>query len=686
MWTENMLSGLDVRRRKVSDLLDVMVSKGNFSMNALKRAVLAFIVERGLDSEEAIGMVKAKGMNVEEMYSIGEGIFECGDKELPEDACKLKVDEMIKLHCESCEVCSGIGLQVTCRFWKMAKCIRNGWKIPVNSGEIRPKYKQKGNYPSTNYYSESVNEEINSMKANGVLREVEGIMEGVISPMSAVIKNSDILRAKTLVKVKISDQHSLREANEKLKEVKEKKVKTRIAVDLSATGINGASPTPPFSYPSPQDGLQLVTRNCWLGKTDLERYFYCFPLAEESYKWFMVAWLGIIYYFIRATFGYSTCPYYCSTWSAEFSRWLNYRGIRTAHMVDDYLVSGESQEEVKDKLKAVTVLFVLVGFSLAVEKEEIGQRISFLGVLIDTQRMMLSFESVVARSMLLQLKEYVTLIEQGRDMDETTIRGVAGKLQWYSEVLQSGKVHLRSWWLYLKYRSKLSHRLRYKLIVDTKWWIRILQVWAAGQINEIEYPIISAAELKSDPRSVEVVSSDASGTDGFGYIYGHMEDMDPSYYSRQWGGDYEFVTSHTGELQALRHYLKHRFRVGSKVLVWMTDCLSAMWTVNQGRCKEETGLIILEEIFELCDQHRVQLIALWVPREDNMLSDFLSHLSVTLNRSEYEGRSIRNLCVFKGHGIESGAKKMGKRIEEDRRSISELVYREGHDFIPSLSI
>ena len=40
-------------------------------------------------------------------------------------------------------------------------------------------------------------------------------------------------------------------------------------------------------------------------------------------------------------------------------------------MVDDYLVSGESQEEVKDKLRAVTALFVLVGFSLAVEKEEI---------------------------------------------------------------------------------------------------------------------------------------------------------------------------------------------------------------------------------------------------------------------------------------------------------------------------
>lgn len=159
---------------------------------------------------------------------------------------------MIKLHCESCDECRGKGLQVTCRFWKMARCIINGWKAPVNPHEIRPKYKQNTNYPSTSCYSESLNEEINNMRVNRVLREAEMGMEGRISPMSAVIKNSDILRAKILVKIEIKDQDSLREANEKLKAVMEKKVKTRIAMDLSATGINGASPTPPFSYPSPQ--------------------------------------------------------------------------------------------------------------------------------------------------------------------------------------------------------------------------------------------------------------------------------------------------------------------------------------------------------------------------------------------------------------------------------------------------
>ena len=59
--------------------------------------------------------------------------------------------------------------------------------------------------------------------------------------------------------------------------------------------------------------------------------------------------------------------------------------------------------------------------------------------------------------------------------------------------------------------------------------------------------------------------------------------------------------------------------LGAMEPMLMTDCLPAIWTVNKGRCKEESGLIRLEEIFELCDQQRVQLIALWVPREDNFI-------------------------------------------------------------------
>lgn len=680
-----MLAGLVERRRRIRELLDMMVKSETFSMGAIKKAVSNFVLDRNLDSAESVGMLKADGMIVEEMYAVGSEVFECGEEELPAGSSNLKVNEMVKLHRESCVICTD-GLSEGCRFWRMSRCISHGWKVPVEAEFVKRKYKHNGNYPSAELYSESFEDEISRMREGGVIRVASSTMVGITSPMSAVVKKSDILRAKTLVQVDIGDQYSLKEANEKLLSRQEKKVKTRTAVDLTATGINGAAPKPPFRYPSIQDGLKLVRRNCWLGKTDLERYFFAFPLAKESYPWFMIAWCGILYYFVRAMFGFSTCPYYCSTWSAEFAKWINNKGIKAAHMVDDWLVSGDTREEVKSKLNALTAIFVLVGFSVAVEKEEIGQRLAFLGILIDTIRMVLSFDAVVARSMHLQLSEYVTLIEQGRDLDETTIRSVAGRLQWYSEVLQSGKVHLRSWWLYLKYRSKLNPRIRYKLVLDSKWWLTILETWAAGHSNDIEYPITSAAELKSDPCFMDVVSSDASGPDGFGYIYGHREDDDPAFFCKKWDKDYSFVTSHTGEMQALRHYLKYRHGQGSKILVWLTDSLSAMWSVNKGRCKEESGLVILEDILTMCDIYRVQLIALWVPREENILCDYLSHLSVVMDRDEHSGGSVRHLCLSKDYGGKGGAAKMVTRDKANRRTLQKLVYRPGVEFVPSISI
>jgi 8-oxo-dGTP pyrophosphatase MutT (NUDIX family) len=45
----------------------------------------------------------------------------------------------------------------------------------------------------------------------------------------------------------------------------------------------------------------------------------------------------------------------------------------------------------------------------------------------------------------------------------------------------------------------------------------------------------------------------------------------------------------------------------------------------------------MEEILELCDVLRVQIVALWVPREENELADYLSHLSFILNRDSVGG-------------------------------------------------
>ena len=62
-----------------------------------------------------------------------------------------------------------------------------------------------------------------------------------------------------------------------------------------------------------------------------------------------------------------------------------------------------------------------------------------------------------------------------------------------------------------------------------------------------------------------------------------------------------------------------------------------MWTINKGRCFEAAGEVVLSSILASCDKFRLQIIALWVPRELNELADYLSHLACSIDRDQTQG-------------------------------------------------
>ena len=99
------------------------------------------------------------------------------------------------------------------------------------------------------------------MLEHGVLIRSQGYTPGIVNPLGAVVKNSDKLRAKTLVGINVVDQRSLTEASTKLVDKGYNKIKTRITTDMTATGVNGACISPPFSYPSFSDGINIIERN-----------------------------------------------------------------------------------------------------------------------------------------------------------------------------------------------------------------------------------------------------------------------------------------------------------------------------------------------------------------------------------------------------------------------------------------
>ena len=581
---------------------------------------------------------KPNGLHVREMFD--EDIFRAGTEKVSD--CDLNPDKMEAFHCSWCETCKVKGEVVEqCYFSKMIKTISHGWSPKVNEGEIAPRYIVNGNYRTIDMYQGSVDKEFNKMVVNRVVVEVPSSTAGLRHPMGAVIKNSDKRKALVLTGIVITNQETLEKASTALERLGYHALKCRITHDCTASGLNGAAYCPPFRYPGLSEGLRLVQRNCWLAKGDVSRYFHSFPLAIDWRRFLLLEYKGKLYQAMRLLFGFAPCPYFASGWSAEIRQWILQHGVECAHMMDDWLVAGDSEKGAMAKLMVIVQIFEAAGFEMQAEKMEVGQRMVFLGVLLDTVKMKISFDPTQSKGMMEQMKSYLCRLQAGGHLDQGTVRHVAGCLNWYSEVLQSGRVHLRTWWLYCQYGRKLSVALRVRMLADTEWWIRVLGVWSGGGFSKKEYPILSASELMSNEQLIQFVQSDASGTDGFGYYYGTLASENPLYFSTGWTQEQKFESSHHGELQPLLHFLI-RTPMKDCLLVWISDCLSAVWSINKGRCHEHISLDTIEAVLGLCDDRGIMLLALWVPREDNMLADYLSHLSVVLHRSEVEGE-VRDL-------------------------------------------
>jgi hypothetical protein len=657
---------LPLSAQHVLDFLDSMRQSQTLAPSTLRRAasnaIIAFQQSSTTSSE-----LRPDGNFVEEMFD--PHFFHSGAAALPSGSTPLKVDEWITCHISACRHCRPGGLLLeSCYFSSMARCLSNGWQPPVNPSLIQPLYPSSGNSSSILKFSTSVQKAVqkladfgaivpvtisspNSLTSSTELLRLPGDADlsplsadrvPIISPASAVLKNSDRSRALALTAITVTDQVSLDAANAVLETKGYQPIKVRPVVNLTQSGVNSAALRKPFSYPSAADAFNLITPHCWLAHSDIASYFPHFPVARESFWLFNFLFTGILYCLVRCAFGFSLCPYYCSTFSAEIKAWLLADGIPSAHILDDWFTVGASESEAHHRLHCIIGYLTRVGFSIAHEKTAIAQRMVHLGFLIDTVSMTLSFDALNAAAFAIELRQCRTTLADGHHLPLSVVQRIAGKLNNYSEVLQAGRVRIRLWYAYAIHGTAFSLSGRSALLVDIDWWLGILDTWSNGDVMAANFPLLSPNMLASDPSAIYHITSDASGPDGYGYFHGYLSDSNPQYASRRWSSAADFDHSLHGELTALHHFMTNLHRqplpATVKLLLWTTDAQSAALAVNKGSCRNAASLKLLTDVLDICDSYRVQLVALWVPREHNTLADYLSHLATSLNRSSVSGR------------------------------------------------
>jgi hypothetical protein len=478
------------------------------------------------------------------------------------------------------------------------------------------------------------------MIARQVVSKVNSSKVSFINPIGAVIKNSDRQRSRSLVSVDVCDSASLQLASEKLVALGYDKVKYRITTDCTGSGVNDQAYSPSFNYTTVSEALCHVVRNSYLAKGDISRYFPNFPLAEDARDMFGFKLDGDLYRYNMIPFGLTSAPRYCSTWSAEFNQWFEAAGINSSFMVDDYFLARFSEALARQDMATIASILKDCGLSMEETKFGFGQQLTFLGILVDTVSMTIRIDPIQAGGFAMQLEDYKIMLTSTGHLSESILEHTAGKLGWFCEVIQSGRLRIKWIFAYLNRVSRVSSTVVDGTLSELDWWINILRLWASGDDYGGQYPILSGTELLANPHLIELCQSDASGTDGFGYVSSTLDSIDFNWMSKRWSISEGLpISSHHAEVKALRAFLFGSDHHGIQLIIWITDSESGCYSINRANCSDPNTYPILVEIYNRCDELKCQLLALWVPREFNNLTDHLSHLAYVLCRDSVSGVS-----------------------------------------------
>ena len=620
----------------------------------------------------------ASSMKVREMFDAE--FCGCGDEPLPEIETALNLDSMDKYHVMSCVDCSTEGKILDECYWsKLRRCIPCGFKpplIPGSNGIPIPNGSEGNHASASTSFPLYTKTQVDKLLARGAVEKCAPEDISVYSPLGVNVPSSRRRQTRTLTSIDARTDGSY-EAAEAMLEAQGRSnvLKRRLICDMKGSGFNNECAYLPFQYVKIDDAIELVSKDCYFAICDCDSYYYHFKMANEFRPFLGFVLDGQCYRFTTLPFGLSPAPRLASTITAENVQSINAQGAPCVAMIDDYLTVGRDIEEALRNQRIMESTLTDNGFILS-EPKRVGpvQQAVFTGVLLDSVNMTQSVNPAAADLFKNSLLVYIEIIEQGGELSVDVTRHMCGVLENWAQLCQEGRDRASSCWQYLCHGPALWPACRLHLLDDLRWWLEKAELWATGDADGC-YPLITGAYLSEHPDAVRTSVTDFSGIHGLGGVTGSLTDSNPRYFSICQDDSMRGVSSFDGELMALRHVLREEEALSLKasaagvqpssvpvlVELWVTDSASAAFSINSGRCKEESGRVLLREIFSIAARLRRTLVALWIPREENSTSDKLSHYAHLLGVSQIQGH-VADLpsCVTGGRIVEAGGQGCGE--------------------------
>ena len=706
----------------VIELLKIASLKRGFTPYGLARSFCRYLQSLNNQPSPIISTapLKPSALFIAEIYD--KKNFNYGNSEIPSVDLSISPENMSLLHVQFCSLCSQFNvLQEKCYFYRMYMVLRNGW-IPRMESNILPIPKyicSNGLTPDDKFYDIKISQITKYLSEKFLVKASCSKVYGPVSltSINVAFKTSDLYRFKLISNLKIASSNDLLNANSLLLENELLAIKPRPVFDFKGSGLNELLWTLRFSNCGINDAIALIEQDDVMAIGDLQSYYTMFPIAYE-FRHLMAVLVGDeVLLAARILFGISSAPAFCATYTAEMIHWLISQNIRAVGMTDDFLIVNKTLELVSKNMDTFMQMAKFCGFSFA-DKFQMGKVVTFLGVQIDSAKMVISFNPEKSKAGVSILSSLINSLLRNVNPTLASLNSIAGKLNDYAQVISGGRLRIRACWEYI-YKVLIPDvkcpdaKFKLNLISNLTWWIEVLKKWSDSSLTGNEFPILNASVLKNHPELINCIQSDASGTDGLGFIYGNLYDLNPNFYSERWTANFKNAAnpfskdffenvesgldnnSHNFELEALLRYLQlcktNSSLMIKSVLIWITDSSSAVWSVNKGYCSSEASFQTLSKIFDLLDDLYIHIVAVWVSRNENDLADNLSHLSFVLNRDAVWGKLGNQTYEFdkpsdKTKEIKDSSAKDGRQIHKILLGESEASFPDKSEICNPVSV
>lgn len=358
----------------------------------------------------------------------------------------------------------------------------------------------------------------------------------------------------------------------------------------------------------------ILKKGMWMAKLDLKDAYLSIPIQQCDRKYLQFEYENCLYQFKVLPFGLSSAPFVFTKLMKPFLSYLRAEGHVIIMFLDDMLILGSSQSEVKNKVNLICSRIKSLGFIINIEKSILDpvQVIEFLGHEID------SFNLTIAIPMnkRVQIKNLCEDLLKLQQISTRELARIVGKIAACNLNLTVEKTNLRhcqmeimTRWNKLKdwdVQQPLLEESRMELI----WWKdNILTVKSKPiQQQEAEIIIESDASLQGWGARYRNQCTGGSWTKEDKQLYPHINSL-------------ELMACFLG----IKSFLKNQTNVS--VLLKMDNKTAVAYVNRFGGTKSTILNNLAKKIWDWCSLKEIWIKAEYLPGKQNLWADWESRNS-----------------------------------------------------------